>query len=164
MYAMTLKRIDITPYHSRLLHDHKQRQKRLARAAQCLASKKAIRPLALEHAPRWTLATIYFDAHVRAYQLHVANRRVRAEITYIKKRCLELEVSYPDVVGRCSSKRVVTARRLLMSEVRQKFALGYGEIGRAFGGRDKATVAGAIDTQNSTARGKNEEAVVDSVR
>lgn len=146
MYAMTLKKSDLTPYHSRLLHDHKLRQKRLAHAAYRLVSTKKNRTSILEHPPRWSLGPIHFDAHVRAHQLHVANRRVRAEVKYIKRRCIELEVCYGDVVGRCSSKRVVAARRLLIWEVRQEFALGYGEIGRAFGGRDKATIAGAIGT------------------
>jgi chromosomal replication initiation ATPase DnaA len=92
----------------------------------------------------WKTSTIHFDVYVRAYQLHLANRLVRPEVTFIKRRCAELGVRYGDVAGRSGLKNVVTARRLLMWEIRHKFDLSYAEVGRAFGGRDQSTAISAI--------------------
>ncbi|WP_172724160.1 helix-turn-helix domain-containing protein [Neorhizobium sp. T25_27] len=141
---MTVQYPKPTPYQAQLLQAHKLRQSRLASAVRRAGSAQTHRIESNSRPPLWKRSTISFDAHVRAYQFHLANKLVRPEVTYIKKRCAELGVPYRDIVGRSALKSVVAARRLLMWEVRQKFYLAYADVGRAFGGRDQSTAISAI--------------------
>ncbi|SMC87485.1 helix-turn-helix domain-containing protein [Rhizobium sp. RU36D] len=140
---MSLQLPILTPYQEQLKKAHRQRQERYAAAVrQARASRQQVH--VSRQTPLWRTSDIRFDAHVRAYQFHLANMAVRPEVAYIKRRCAELGVSYRDVIGRSSYKEIAAARRLLMWEIRQNFKLSFADIGRAFGGRDHATAIGAI--------------------
>lgn len=101
-------------------------------------------PEIMSRPPVWQSANIAFDAHVKAYQFHLANKMVRPEVSYIKQRCAQIGIPYREIIGRSSLKAVVEVRRLLMWEVRQKFGLSFFDVGRAFGGRDRSTAISAI--------------------
>jgi hypothetical protein len=141
---MTVQSPMLTPFQSKLLYAHKLRQKKYASAASRAGVGRATLIMISGRPPLWKASTIHFDAHVRAYQFHLANKLVRPEVTFIKQRCAELGVLYRDVVGRSTLKNVVAARRRLMWEVRRKFNLPFAEVGRAFGGRDQSTAISAI--------------------
>jgi len=148
-WKMTVQVQEITPTQAKLLHAHRSRQARYASASRMVVARK-LKQIEVSHRPPiWKRVEILFDAHVRAYQFHLANKCVRPEVSYIKKRCGELGVEYRDVVGRSAMKRVVVARRRLMWEVRDKFGLAYAEIGRAFGDRDQSTAMSAIKVHDS---------------
>jgi hypothetical protein len=141
---MTVQVQEITPTQAKLLQAHKSRQARYASASRSVGANKLRQIEVFHRMPMWKSFEILFDAHVRAYQLHLANKCVRPEVKYIKQRCGKLGVQYRDVVGRSALKRVVAARRQLMWEVRDKFGLAYADVGRAFGGRDQSTAMSAI--------------------
>ncbi|WP_105430907.1 MULTISPECIES: helix-turn-helix domain-containing protein [Neorhizobium] len=135
---------EITPTQAKLLQAHRSRQARYAFASRRVGANK-LREIEVSHRlPMWKSLATLFDAHIRAYQFHLANKCVRREVKYIKQRCGELGVQYRDVVGRSAIKRVVAARRQLMWEVREKFGLAYADVGRAFGDRDQSTAMSAI--------------------
>jgi DNA-binding XRE family transcriptional regulator len=141
---MTLQAPVLTPYQAQLRQAHRLRQQKLARAA----SKARITKPQIEitnRPPLWKTAQTAFDAHVRCYQMHLANRLVRPEVLYLKQRCAELHIPYRDVIGKSALRPVVEARRLIMWEIREKFALSYADVGRAFG-RDQSTAISAINT------------------
>ncbi len=145
---MTLQFSKSTPFQAELQKAHKLRQTKYASAARARAEKARLIEIK-GRPPLWKTSSIRFDAHVQAYQFHLANRLVRPEVTYIKRRCAELGIQYRDVVGPSIFKRVALSRRLLMWEVRQKFNLTYADIGRAFGGRDQSSAVSAIRSFDS---------------
>ncbi|AXV14399.1 hypothetical protein CYG48_00910 [Neorhizobium sp. SOG26] len=144
VYDMTLQAPVLTPYQAQLRQAHRLRQQKFARAA-CKARLSKPQIEVMDRPPLWKTAQIAFDAHVRAYQLHLANRLVRPEVLYLKQRCAELHIPYREVIGKNALKPVVEARRLIMWEIREKFGLSYADVGRAFG-RDQSTAISAIQT------------------
>lgn len=141
---MTVQIQEITPTQARLIQAHRSRQARYASASRRVRANNLRQIEVSNRLPMWKSVETLFDAHVRAYQFHLANRCVRPEVKYIKQRCGELGVQYRDVVGRSAAKRVMAARRQLMWEVREKFDLAYADVGRAFGDRDQSTAMSAI--------------------
>lgn len=142
---MTLQFPKLTPFQAELQQAHKLRQTKFASAARLRATRAKLVEIN-SRMPLWKASSIWFDAHVRAYQFHLANKLVRPEVTYIKQRCAELGVQYRDIVGTSIFKSVAGPRRLLMWEVQQRFNLTFADIGRAFGGRDQSSAVSAIKT------------------
>ncbi len=140
---MTGPLLKLTPYQAQLRQAHRTRQIKYAAAAR-RAKRGTAKTEITSRPPVWQIANIAFDAHVKAYQFHLANKMVRPEVSYIKQRCAQVGISYREVIGRSSLKAVVEVRRLLMWEVRGRFGLSFFDVGRAFGGRDQSTAISAI--------------------
>jgi hypothetical protein len=150
---MTFQAPELTPYQAQLKQAHRMRQMRFAAAAR-RATAVAPQVHMVFRRPLWKTSSIFFDAHVKSYQLHLANKLVRPEVAYIKQRCAEIGMPYREVIGRSSLKSITEVRRLLMWEVREKFGLSFFDVGRAFGGRDQSTAISAIKSVQAQQKGK----------
>lgn len=78
------------------------------------------------------------DAHVRAWQWHVAQEACKVQ-RHIRKRCEDFGVSVDDVTSEKRSRHIVEPRQVIMYELKAEFNLTYPEIGRRMGGRDHTT-------------------------
>lgn len=114
------------------------RRKRLLNPPNAFKAPAAIQALKLvERAPErplWRTQALSFDAHVLAYQWHLAHARANRAQEYIKARCIELGADYVKVTTKGRTTRDITGhRQLLMYELKTKFQLSYPRIGREFG-------------------------------
>lgn len=91
--------------------------------------------------PMWMREDINFDEHV------MVHRRVMAtapHIRWLRMRCREIGVDYDEVIGHGRSGGIVGRRFQLIWEMRKSFKLSTPQIGRAFGGRDHATILNSL--------------------
>lgn len=102
-----------------------------------------------------------FDEHVKDYRSHIVRFGGAPAKAYVFYRCQELMLPYAGVTGHTRISHIVTARQMLMWEVKRKFNLAQTEIGRLFG-RDHTTVLHAVrkvQTMIDSGRMKNPLAV-----
>ncbi|MDR6820112.1 chromosomal replication initiation ATPase DnaA [Neorhizobium sp. 2083] len=151
VHKMTIHVPTPLTFEAKLKEEHKARRQRFADAVK-RARLRENNGQDVDAIPEWKGAEIHFDSHMRAYQLHLANQMVRPEVLYLKKRAVDLDVPYHDLVGRSALKKVVETRRLLMWELREVFGLSFLEIGRAFGWRDSSTAMSAVKTVEARMR------------
>ncbi|MGV2099034.1 helix-turn-helix domain-containing protein [Rhizobium sp. 21-4511-3d] len=80
--------------------------------------------------PLWKREVIRFEEHVRAWQWHLASRKKDKHVEFVRRRSIEMGVSYVEVIGPSRSKNVTHARQRIMYELRMTFDLSYPHIGR----------------------------------
>lgn len=100
-------------------------------------AQKAQEPRQAKPAPR------AFDEHVKDYHAHVVRFGGSPSKAYIFYRCQALMLPYVAVTGPTRIRHIVSARQLLMWEVKYKFNLTLNEIGRLFD-RDHTSCLHAI--------------------
>ena len=100
--------------------------------------------------PLWKVKDIHFDAHMAEWWDRAGNQPK----SYLKDRCLELDVQYRGIIGRSQCHPIVKVRQELMWELREKFGLSFPAIGRLFGGRDHTTVLFAVRKVEAIKRGE----------
>lgn len=145
---------DVSAY----LIEGQARRQRLMRPANAFKPQKDVPVLTIVHCaperPLWRMLSISFDAHILAYQWHLATIKANRAQEYIKARCVELGADYATVTDKSITKRDITGhRQLLMYELKTKFDLSYPRIGREFGGLDHTTVLHAV-TRVAKVRGE----------
>lgn len=110
--------------------------KRLMNPPQRKADPEAVVVLRIvEDAPEWPLwqrEVIRFDDHITAWQMHLANALTPNYIVYIKRRCIELGMSYDDLRADKYAKKCPSAQHLIQWELRTKFNLPFMRIGLLF--------------------------------
>lgn len=74
--TMTLQFPKLTPFQAELQQAHKLRQTKFSSAAGLRAARNKLVEIN-SRTPVWKTSSSWFDAHVRAYQFHLANRLVR---------------------------------------------------------------------------------------
>lgn len=136
---------DVSAY----LIEGQARRQRLMRPANAFKPQKAVPVLTVVHRaperPLWRTQGISFDAHVLAYQWHLAKIKANPIQEYIKQRCVELGADYAKVTSKGRTTHDITGhRQLLMYELKTKFHLSYPRIGREFGGCDHSTALHAV--------------------
>lgn len=150
-------------------HAHKERQRRIAEAAEKLESSKKPGPrlifinpvspksfysrlraplshhLAGYEKPEWKRKAIIFDAHVRRWREETGSSRLSLK-DFVRRRSVELGSDYETVVGPNRSREAVRARQIIMWEIKKMRGekISYPEIGRLFGSRDHTTVLHAV--------------------
>ncbi|WP_416066084.1 helix-turn-helix domain-containing protein [Rhizobium sp. ZK1] len=100
--------------------------------------------------PLWMVKDIHFDAHMVEWRDRAGNR----PLAYLKDRCVELGVSYREIIGGSRRRGIVPTRHLLMWEVHNKFGLSFPALGRLFGGRDHTTCFYAVRKVEAMKRGE----------
>lgn len=105
----------------------------------------------------WKLTDVSFDAHVRHYQRRLVELACNPALVYVKDRCLELEISYHELVGPSRRREIVKHRHFLIWEVATIFGLSYPKIGRLFGGRDHTSALFAVRKIEAMKRASNND-------
>ncbi|MBB2699794.1 UNVERIFIED_ORG: integrase [Rhizobium esperanzae] len=86
-------------------------RQRLMRPQNAFKPQKPVPVLTVVHrapeAPLWRRQPLSFDAHVLAYQWHLAHSRANRAQEYIKARCIELGADYAKVIDKQQTKRDV---------------------------------------------------------
>lgn len=92
--------------------------------------------------PLWKKEDIHFDWHVLSFKVQ---DRTAPHIKWMKQRCVELGVTYAQMIGMRGNNEVSTVRMRMYSEMKEKFPeLSYPSIAKAFGGRDHSSVYSGI--------------------
>lgn len=92
--------------------------------------------------PTWMTGNVNFDWHVLSFKVYA---RMSPHVKWMRKRCVELGVTYSDMVGSRGSDRVSCIRMRMYWEMKNEFPLlSLPQIGRAFGGRDHTSVLSGI--------------------
>lgn len=115
-----------------------ERSERLERERERIAAK-AEQDRQNAARPMWMSQPMLFDDHVRVWQAVIRPTARR----YVQRRCVELGVSYQDIMRKCRVMSIVTVRHQLMKEVYDMFDLSLPQIGRVFQ-RDHSTVLNAL--------------------
>ena len=87
------------------------------------------------------------SAHVDAYREYLEAKATQCRLPrgYLKFRCVELRVTFDDIMSRSRTRDHVAARHLLISEVKDRFPhLSFPQICRHFGGIDHTSVLFAL--------------------
>lgn len=95
--------------------------------------------------PLWARSEIRFDAHVQAWQWHVAQNASCKVKSYIDLRCKELGVTHDELASANRTRVLVYPRHLIWWELRKKFRVSLPKIGKMFGRRDHSTVYHGIN-------------------
>lgn len=127
------------------LSECEARRRRLMKPQNAFKAPSAVPVLTAVHRtperPLWRTQALSFDAHVLAYQWHLAKIKANRAQEYIKDRCVELGVDYDKVTDkRCKQRDITGPRQLIMFELKTQFQLSYPRIGRELGGLDHSTV------------------------
>lgn len=92
--------------------------------------------------PEWKRKSTHFDWHVLSFKVYA---RMSPHVKWMRRRCVELGVTYSDMVGSRGSDRVSCIRMRMYWEMKNEFPLlSLPQIGRAFGGRDHTSVLSGI--------------------
>ncbi len=92
--------------------------------------------------PMWKQQDLQFDWHVLSFKVQ---DRTAPHIKWMKQRCVELEVTYGQMIGMRGSNEVAIVRMRMYSEMKEQFPeLSYPSIAKAFGGRDHSSVHSGI--------------------
>ncbi len=106
--------------------------------------------------PQWALQETHFNAHITAWQLWRAETLAinGAPLkAYIRRRAMEMGLTYAQVVGPSRKREVAEARQVIMWEIKttlrpgvqgERDYISYPELGRLFGGRDHTTCLWAV--------------------
>lgn len=121
------------------------RRQRLLNPPNAFKAPAAVPMLTVVHRaperPLWRTQALSFDAHVLAYQWHLAMIKANRAQEFIKDRCVELGVDYAKVTDkRCKQRDITGPRQVIMYELKTQFQLSYPRIGRELGGLDHSTV------------------------
>lgn len=90
--------------------------------------------------PLWKQRETRFDAHVMEYRTWQADQ-VSPKRAYIRRRAVELGVTYDEVIGEGRSRSIVAARHLIVWEMKHLWPqASWPELGRIMGDRDHTTI------------------------
>lgn len=93
--------------------------------------------------PLWMREDIHFDWHVMSFKVQ---DRTASHIKWMRIRCVELCVTYAQMVGVRGNNSVAWIRMQMYAEMKERFPdISYPQIGRAFGNRDHSTVISGIN-------------------
>jgi len=95
-------------------------------------------------APMWRRTDINFDAHVKAWQWHVASSYMKATKAYVIRLCEHLGIGYETFIGKTRKHPIVDHRLIAMWVLRNDFGCSLPEVGRLLGGRDHSTCNSGI--------------------
>lgn len=92
--------------------------------------------------PLWMREDIHFDWHVMSFKVQ---DRTAPHIKWMRTRCVELGVTYAQMIGVRGKISVTYVRMQMYAEMKELFPdISYPQIGRAFGNRDHSSVISGI--------------------
>lgn len=92
--------------------------------------------------PLWMREDIHFDWHVMSFKVQ---DRTAPHIKWMRTRCVELGVTYAQMIGVRGKISVTYVRMQMYAEMKEAFPdISYPQIGRAFGNRDHSSVISGI--------------------
>lgn len=90
----------------------------------------------------WMREDIHFDWHVMSFKVQ---DRTAPHIKWMRARCVELGVTYAQMIGVRGKDNIAHVRIQMYAEMKESFPdISYPQIGRAFGNRDHSSVISGI--------------------